>query len=115
MNVAPRDLLIDLLTRNLPAGGPDVTLISVTVSAPGYHREVRVEDHNDARFSSLARMTAFPTTALVDMVATGTNRLPGRRSYALGGRPGSASIPSWASWELRPAGKNQLNGVGLDH
>lgn len=67
--VVPRELLVELLTENLPTGAPDVTLVLVSVSAPGYRRERRVEDRNDERFSSLARMTAFPTTALCDLVA----------------------------------------------
>lgn len=75
--VAPRDLLIELLTENLPSGAPDVTLISVVASAPGYRRERRVEARSDDRFSSLARTTAFPATALCDMIAAGTNQFRG--------------------------------------
>ena len=67
----PRDLLISLLTENLPSGGPDITLVGVTVAAPGYSRVRRIEDRHDGRFSSLARTTAFPTTALCHLIASG--------------------------------------------
>lgn len=65
----PRDLLLELLTENLPSGAPDVTLVSISLSAPGFSRERRIEDHHDGRFSSLARTTAFPTTALCHLIA----------------------------------------------
>jgi hypothetical protein len=64
-------MLVDLLTENLPSGGPDMTLVGVTAESASGRRELRVEDRSDRRFSSLARMTAFPTTALCDMVASG--------------------------------------------
>lgn len=75
--MVPREMLIDLLTENLPSGAPDVTLISVVASAPGYRRERRIEDRNDDRFSSLARMTAFPATVLCDMITSGANGFHG--------------------------------------
>jgi lysine 6-dehydrogenase len=70
--VVPRELLIELLEQGLPRGAPDVTVISVVVTAPGYRQERRLVDRADDRFSSLARMTAFPTTALCDLVASGS-------------------------------------------
>lgn len=66
--VAPRQVLADLLTENLPSGEPDRTLVSVAVSAPGFSAEQRIEDTADGQFSSLARTTAFPTTALCDLI-----------------------------------------------
>jgi lysine 6-dehydrogenase len=112
--LAPRDLLIDLLTTNLPASGPDVTLIAVTISAPGYHREVRVEDHSDTLFSSLARTTAFPATALVDMIATGTNAFRG--AAAMHTVADQVSLDSeLAGLGITATEKNQPNGFGPDH
>ena len=70
--VVPRAVLIDLLTEYLPRGRDDVTLVSVAVTAPGYSADRRVEDVHDGMFSSLARMTAFPTTALCDLVVRGS-------------------------------------------
>lgn len=67
----PRDLLIELLSENLPRGGRDITLIDISLAATGFTRKRRIEDHHDGRFSSLARTTAFPTTALCDLVARG--------------------------------------------
>jgi lysine 6-dehydrogenase len=69
--IVPRELLIDLLSERLPAGEPDVTLARIVVTAPGYRHDRRLEDRSDDRFSSLARTTAFPTTALCDLIATG--------------------------------------------
>ncbi len=69
--VAPRRVLVDLLTDHLPSAEPDRTLVSVAVSAPGFSAEQRIDDTDDGRFSSLARMTAFPTTALCDLVVRG--------------------------------------------
>jgi lysine 6-dehydrogenase len=69
--VAPRTVLLDLLTERLPSGTPDVTLVGVSVSAAGYQAEVGIEDVDDGRFSSLARTTAFPTTALCDLITRG--------------------------------------------
>lgn len=70
-HVAPRTVLLDLLTEQLPSGKPDVTLVGVSVSAAGYHAEIGVEDVDDGRFSSLARTTAFPATALCDLIVRG--------------------------------------------
>jgi lysine 6-dehydrogenase len=69
--IAPRTVLLDLLTRRLPQGGPDRTLVQVRVNRDGRSVEQRIEDVPDERFSSLARTTAFPTTALCDLVARG--------------------------------------------
>ena len=69
-NVAPREVLIELLTKNLPSG-PDRTLVNVVVSGTGGRAEARIDDVHDGRFSSLARTTGFPTTALCDLVARG--------------------------------------------
>ncbi len=69
--VAPRTVLLDLLTEHLPRGEPDVTLVSVAVSAEGYNAEIRIEDVDDGQFSSLARTTAFPATALCDLIIRG--------------------------------------------
>jgi len=94
----PRQMLIDLLTRNLPSGGPDITLINVVATAPGFRSERRIEDRSDARFSSLARTTAFPTTALCDMVATGSIDFSGAAAMV------SVADPDGLSRALEPLG-----------
>lgn len=96
--IAPRAMLIDLLTENLPAAGPDMTLISVVAATPAGRRELRVEDHSDQRFSSLARMTAFPTTALCDMIATGAIGFRGAAAMH------SVADPGGLEAELAPLG-----------
>ncbi len=72
VEIAPRTVLLDLLTEHLPSGAPDVTLVGVSVTAEGYAAEVHIEDVDDGRFSSLARTTAFPATALCDLVVRGS-------------------------------------------
>ncbi len=71
IEIAPRTVLIDLLSENLPSGTPDTTLVSVAVRSGDISIEQRIEDADDGRFSSLARTTAFPTTALCDLVVRG--------------------------------------------
>jgi lysine 6-dehydrogenase len=70
--VAPRTILQDLLTDRLPQGGPDLTLVDVAVAAGGVTMRQRIRDEHDGRFSSLARTTAFPATALCDLIRRGT-------------------------------------------
>lgn len=94
----PRELLIELLTENLPAGAPDVTLVQVVVSAPGYRRERRLEDRSDDRFSSLARTTAFPTAALCDQLAAGSVEFRGAAAMHAVANPASLEA------ELAPLG-----------
>lgn len=73
--VAPRTVLLEALLRHLPSGAPDLVLVRVwgtaerngTTVSVGY----QVEDRHDGRFSALARTTAFPATALADLVVTG--------------------------------------------
>ncbi len=73
--VAPREVLLEALTRHLPSGAPDLVLMRVWASATrgGTVRTVgyQVEDIHDGRFSALARTTAFPATALAHLVVTG--------------------------------------------
>ncbi len=76
--VAPRTVLLDLLTANLPSSGADRTLVQV--SAHGVDGAVRtrtIVDEADDRFSSLARTTAFPATALCDLIARGDYEFSG--------------------------------------
>ena len=71
MEIAPRTVLLDLLTKHLPQGGKDRTLVSVVVRSDSELHEQRIEDVHDGRFSSLARTTAFPATALCDLIVRG--------------------------------------------
>jgi len=66
--IAPRTVLQDLLTDRLPQGGPDLTLADVAVTAGGVTTAQRMRDEDDGGFSSLARTTAFPATALCDLI-----------------------------------------------
>jgi len=67
-HVAPRALLLDLLATNLPQGEPDVVLVRVTVAAGDWTATAEMVDVHDGRFSALARTTAFPATALCDLL-----------------------------------------------
>ena len=66
--ISPRTMLLDLLNEHLPSGGPDLALVRVEVRARGRTLTMEVEDVDDGTFSALARTTAFPTTALCDLI-----------------------------------------------
>ncbi|WKZ82516.1 MAG: FAD-dependent oxidoreductase [Acidimicrobiia bacterium] len=74
--VAPRSVLLEALAQHLPRGAEDVVLVRVwAVADRGGRRRVvghQVEDRHDGTFSALARTTAFPTTALAHLLATGS-------------------------------------------
>ena len=69
--VAPRTVLQDLLTDRLPQGGPDLALVDVAITAGGVTERQRIRDEHDGDFSALARTTAFPATALCDLIERG--------------------------------------------
>ena len=71
VSIAPRRVLLDLLTEHLPQTGPDRSLVSVVVAAGGKVIEQRIDDVADERFSSLSRTTAFPATSLCDLIGRG--------------------------------------------
>jgi lysine 6-dehydrogenase len=75
MEVAPRQVLLDLLAAHLPQGGDDVVLVRTWAEATreGEHRIAgrQIVDRHDGRLSALARTTAFPATALAHLLATG--------------------------------------------
>jgi lysine 6-dehydrogenase len=73
--IAPRTVLLEALADHLPSGAPDLVLVRVwaTAERDGRRETVgyQVEDVHDGRFSALARTTAFPATALADLLVTG--------------------------------------------
>ncbi len=77
LEVAPRQVLVEALARNLPAGEPDVVLLRVWIEQAGHVEGIQVVERDDGRFSALARTTAFPATALADLVARGDLDLTG--------------------------------------
>lgn len=69
---APRDVLIDALDRSLPRGAPDLVLVRVSLTdAEGSTEVLQFEDTEQGGFSALARTTAFPATALADLILRG--------------------------------------------
>jgi lysine 6-dehydrogenase len=68
VTVAPRRLLIEALTTHLPRGAPDVVLVRVWAVQGARKVGVEMVDRSDDHFSALARTTAFPATALVDLL-----------------------------------------------
>lgn len=68
VGVAPRSVLLDLLAANLPAGGPDVVLVRVEMVVGDQVTTLEIEDLHDGTYSALARTTAFPATALCDLI-----------------------------------------------
>jgi lysine 6-dehydrogenase len=68
---SPRAVLIDALDQMLPRGEPDLVLVRVWIETDDITRVLEIEDVHDGRFSALARTTAFPATALIDLVVRG--------------------------------------------
>ena len=68
---SPRSIVLAALERTLPRGAPDVVLVRVWIETDEVTRILEIEDVDDGRFSSLARTTAFPATALIDLVVRG--------------------------------------------
>ncbi len=68
---APRQVLLEALDRWLPKGGPDIVLVRVWGRAGDRVAGFQVVDRNDARFSALARTTAFPATAVAAHILGG--------------------------------------------
>lgn len=75
--VAPRDVLLDALDRTLPRGAPDIVLIRVWRDQGDTRLTYQVVDAEQNGFSALARTTAFPATALGDLIARGVVDRPG--------------------------------------
>jgi lysine 6-dehydrogenase len=71
-SVAPRTVLLAALARGLPSGEPDLVLVRVWSETDGVRQTLEIEDVHDERFSALARTTAFPATALADLLVRGT-------------------------------------------
>jgi lysine 6-dehydrogenase len=67
--VSPRAVLAGLLAERLPRDAPDVVLARITGRVDDRRIGYELEDVADDRFSALARTTAFPATALADLIA----------------------------------------------
>jgi len=76
-SVSPREVLIDALARTLPRDHPDIVLVRVWREQQGTVTSVQIEDKAHGAFSALARTTAFPATALADLIVSGRVRRPG--------------------------------------
>ena len=68
---SPRSVLLDALDRTLPRSDDDLVLVRVWIETDEATRTLEIEDVHDGRFSALARTTAFPATALIDLVTRG--------------------------------------------
>jgi saccharopine dehydrogenase-like NADP-dependent oxidoreductase len=68
---SPRSVLLAALDRTLLRGDDDLVLVRVWVETDETTRTMEIEDVHDGRFSALARTTAFPATALIDLVTRG--------------------------------------------
>jgi lysine 6-dehydrogenase len=79
---SPRAVLLDALDRTLPRGAPDLVLARVWIETDEVSRVLEIEDVHDGRFSALARTTAFPATALIDLVVRGELALRGVHSMS---------------------------------
>jgi lysine 6-dehydrogenase len=77
VEIAPRAVLIEALARSLPRDEPDVVLIRVWRDQRDRRETFHIEDKAHGAFSALARTTAFPATALADLIARGEVMRPG--------------------------------------
>ena len=75
--MAPRALLVHALNRSLPRGEPDLVLVRVWREHNGVTATYQIQDRAHGAFSALARTTAFPATALADLIASGRVNRPG--------------------------------------
>src|SRR5438132_8646649 len=73
IRVAPRQLLADLLVRNLPADEPDVVLVRVEFVGGGRRLRYDIIDRFDAAtgLSAMMRTTSFPASIVALMMARG--------------------------------------------
>ncbi len=77
VRVAPRALLVHALDRSLPRGEPDLVLVRVWREQNDVTTTYQIEDKAHGEFSALARTTAFPATALADLIVRGRVNRPG--------------------------------------
>lgn len=68
---SPRSVLLEALERTLPRSDDDLVLVRVSIETDETARTLEIEDVHDGRFSALARTTAFPATALIDLAVRG--------------------------------------------
>lgn len=77
VDVSPRAVLLDTLNRALPRDGEDIVLIRVWRDQGGVRTASEIVDKAHGAFSALARTTAFPATALADLIMRGAVSRPG--------------------------------------
>lgn len=77
IEVSPRAVLLEALARSLPRDEPDVVLVRVWRDQGDRRESFEIEDRAHGAFSALARTTAFPATALADLIDRGTVMRPG--------------------------------------
>jgi lysine 6-dehydrogenase len=75
--MSPREVLLDALDRTMPRGAPDVVLVRVWRDNAGARTTLQLADTERDGFSALARTTAFPATALADLIVRGLVDRPG--------------------------------------
>ena len=95
---SPRTMLLNALDQTLPRGEPDLVLARVWIETEVTTRTLEIEDVHDGRFSALARTTAFPATALIDLVVRGD--ITQRGVHSMTGIADGASLID----ELKPVG-----------
>jgi lysine 6-dehydrogenase len=87
--IAPRAMLEEVMQRNLPDEGADVTLLRVDCIGDLDDEEVMIRreliDYADAKtgLSSMMRCTALPAAAITRMIASGTISLAGTQTQEL--------------------------------
>ena len=75
--ISPRDHLLAALDEALPRGEPDLVLVRAWIDQGDVRTTMQIEDIEQNGFTALARTTAFPATALVDLIVSGRVSRPG--------------------------------------
>lgn len=95
-SVAPRSVVLDALARTLPRDEPDIVFVRVWREQDGETTTLQLEDRAHGAFSALARTTAFPATALADLIVRGAVKRAGVLSMSEAVR-GSELLPELTS------------------
>lgn len=72
--VAPRSILLRALDEHLPRSDTDLVLVRTWLDVGDRRTTMEFEDVSQGGFSALARTTAFPATALADLILRGEVR-----------------------------------------
>lgn len=82
VSVAPRALLLRAMADRLPGSEPDIVLMRVWARAGAERSGFQLVDRETDGISALARTTAFPATAIAQLLVTERLVRPGANAMA---------------------------------